>query len=401
MSRYEYSLFWLMVGLGVTLLALGLVIATGALYGGLVTVTLNLPGLTQPEPTITAGAAPVHGGLTPQESGLPAPTPTSLPNSLSEFAENHGVLIGTAVTSGYLYDPQYTSLLTHQFNAITPENEMKFEFIHPEEGRYDFSAGDAIVDFARKNGLKVRGHTLVWGNQLPKWVLEANYSRDEWIGILQDHIYTVVGHFRGADNDHTVVAWDVVNEAISDQGGLFDNFWLQKIGPEYIALAFRFAHEADPDALLFYNDNGGEGLNPKSQGIYNLVQGLVQSGVPINGVGLQMHTALGSTPSSEDIQANMKRLGELGLLVNITEMDVRTQYSDLGLAEKLQQQAQVYRQAMTACLQSPNCKGFYTWGLTDRFSWIPAFTGHADYPLLFDENYQPKPAYDAVLDALR
>jgi endo-1,4-beta-xylanase len=367
-----------------------LTLVAGASRAGLIPAFVNL---SQPSPTTQ---------IKPTTEPTSPPTPTVNPRpSLRSLAEAHGLLVGTAVAPGWLEDATYAEFLTREFNTVTPENSMKFEVVHPEPDRYDFREGDAIVEFARQNGLKVRGHTLVWGNQLPKWLLEGDYTREQWIEILREHITTVVGRYRGANNDHTVIAWDVVNEAVGQQGELFDNFWLQRIGPEYIPLAFQFAHEADPEALLFYNDNAGEGLNPKSQGIYNLVQGLVKSGVPIDGVGLQMHTFINAAPSTLELATNMKRLGDLGLQVQITEMDVRTQYSPASLPEKLKEQANVYRQVMAACLQSPTCSGFSTWGLTDRYSWIPGFTGKPDYPLLFDENYQPKPALEALLELLQ
>jgi endo-1,4-beta-xylanase len=370
---------WILASLALILLVLCLVIAAGVSRTGLNPLLFHILSIT-PTPSLI-------------------PTPTAiLRQSLRLLAEKRGLMVGVAVAPGWLEDPEYANLLTHDFNAVVPEVAMKFEVIHPEPYRYDFSQGDAIVKFARENGMKVRGHTLVWGNQLPEWILQGDYTREQWIEILREHITTVVGHYRDEQNlEKTVIAWDVVNEAVGKQGELFDNFWLQKIGPEYIPLAFKFAHAADPEALLFYNDNAGEGLNQKSQGIYNLVQGLVNSDTPIDGVGLQMHTAAGVAPTTQELVANMKRLGDLGLAVHITEMDVRTQYSNKSTPEKLQDQATVYRQVMAACLQSPNCTGFFTWGLTDRYSWIPGFTGNPDAPLLFDENYQPKPALDAIL----
>jgi endo-1,4-beta-xylanase len=396
----DSRLAWILALLVIVLLLFCLLFALVVTRAGLTPLLLRniFPGAETPQ------AATIS--LTPS----PIPTPTTIPRtSLRSLAEAHGLLVGVSVAPDWLKDPEYTNLLTHDFNAVVPENAMKFEVIHPEPDRYDFSEGDAIVKFASENGLKVRGHTLVWGNQLPKWILEGDYTCDQWIEILREHITSVVGHYRRADSsagseanqEKTVIAWDVVNEAVGKQGELFNNFWLQKIGPEYIPLAFEFAHAADPDALLFYNDNAGEGLNQKSQGIYNLVQGMVNSGVPIDGVGLQMHTATGVAPSTEELAANMKRLGELGLVVHITEMDVRTQYSKKSMPEKLQDQAMVYRQVLAACLQSPNCKSFFTWGLTDRYSWIPGFTGKPDAPLLFDDNFQPKPALDAILDLLQ
>ncbi len=385
MQAFDRTTRTLFILLLLVLFLLCLVLILGAGRAGLIKL-----GLDTRRPDIQSRQATI----VPSDTVDPRPP-------LRSLAEKQGLLIGVAVAPAWLKDPQYAALLTREFNAVTPENAMKFEVLQPQPGEFDFSQGDVIVDFARQNGMKVRGHTLVWGNQLPAWVLDADYSREEWIEILRKHITSVVSHYRAENNAGTVIAWDVVNEAVGEQGELFDNFWLQKIGPEYIALAFEFAHQADPDALLFYNDNGGEGLNAKSQGIYNLVKGLLQAGIPIHGVGLQMHTAPGVAPDSVALIANMKRLGELGLIVHITEMDVRTQYSSAPFEKKLQDQALVYRQVMEACLISPNCTGFFTWGLTDRFSWIPGFTGKPDYPLLFDENYQPKPALDAVLEALQ
>ena len=319
------------------------------------------------------------------------------PPALRDLAEKRGLWVGAAVAEGPLAsDEDYAALLMREFNALTPENAMKFETVHPEPGRYDFSKADAIVAFAKKHNMVVRGHTLVWDNQLPGWVREGSFTHDEWVALLREHILTVAGHYRGQ-----VIAWDVVNEAFDDEGRLRDTLWLRALGPGYIAQAFEWAHEADPDAKLFYNDTGGEGLSLKSDAIYALVQGLLAEGVPIHGVGLQMHIWLDGPPSPEDLAANLQRLGDLGLEVHITEMDVRTQYSQASPAEKLEGQAEVYRRVLAACLNASNCKALVTWGLTDRYSWIPWFTGNPDVPLLFDENGQPKPAYRAVLDTLQ
>jgi endo-1,4-beta-xylanase len=313
-----------------------------------------------------------------------------------------------------LFDLDYSRLLTREFNLVTPENAMKWEIIHPEQERYDFEQADFIVDFARRNGLKVRGHTLVWTLQLPDWVEQGSFTRQEWIDLLRDHIHTVVGRYRGNPGDRTVIAWDVVNEAIQPDGSYLENLWYSTIGPEYIPLAFQFAHEADPQALLFYNDFDAEGMNRKSQAVYDLVKGLKEAGVPIHGVGMEMHITLDGQPTADDLAANLRRLGDLGLIVHITEMDVRTQEatdvlnrSEQSLPDKreyssaLLAQAEVYRRVFTACLQAPNCQAFVTWGLTDRQSWIPGWTGRPDAPLLFDEAGRPKPAYDALIEALK
>jgi endo-1,4-beta-xylanase len=290
-------------------------------------------------------------------------------------------------------DPAYHETLTGQFSALTPENAMKFGPLCSSRGNYDFGEADAIVAVAEEHGMKVRGHTLVWHNQLPSWLIERQWTRDELIEILREHITTVVGHYRGR-----IWAWDVVNEAVEDDGSLRDTLWLQGIGPEYIEMAFRWAHEADPDALLFYNDYNGEGLGKKSDAIYALVADLRKRGVPIDGVGLQMHISLEGAPSPEDVAANMKRLGALGLQVHITEMDVRIQ--EPVTEEKLAAQARIYHSMLDVCLVAPNCTAFVTWGFTDSHSWIPDFFPGSGAALIFDEFYRPKPACSEMVGTL-
>lgn len=303
--------------------------------------------------------------------------------------------VGAAIGGEEWRDPGIAKLLASEFNMLTVGNYMKWESVHPEPGRYDFSHADALVAFARANRMALHAHVLVWENQLPDWLRLGNFGRAELIDILCRHIKTVVGHYRGQ-----VYTWDVVNEAIADDGSFGDNLWLRTIGPEYIAMAFQWAAEADPDAILLYNDFQSEGLNEKSQAIYALAQGLQAMNIPIDGIGLQMHVWLDGPPTPQDLAANMQRLAALGLQVQITEMDVRTQYSTLGLPEKLRQQAEVYRQAMSTCVAAANCKVFVMWGTIDRLSWINEHYG-PDMPLPFDGNNQPKPAYYALIEALR
>lgn len=316
--------------------------------------------------------------------------------SMRLLAKQHDLFIGTAADPGYLQnDSAASQLLAREFNMLVPEVAMKWEIIHPEPERYDFSRGDALVTFARQHGMAVRGHVLVWDLQMPAWVTNGQFTRQEWMQILCTHIKSVVSHYRGQ-----IYAWDVVNEAVNQDGTLRNTFWMNKLGPEHIAMAFQWAREADPNAKLFYNDNGGEGLNPKSQGIYALVQGLQQTGVPIDGVGMQMHTSLDGAPPTIELSANMQRLAELGLEIHITEMDVRLQYSTSDNETKLAQQADIYQQVLSVCLSVHNCKAFLTWGLTDRYSWIPGFTGKPDAPLLYDKDGVPKPAYFAIVKLL-
>lgn len=347
-------------------------------------------------PTCSPIIIPFDPGNTLPFASLPIPKTTSASApTLRLLADKYGLWVGTSVAASLLDDPEYASLLVREFNMVVPEVDMKWEVIHPEVEGYDFSKGDTIVAFAEAHRMAVHGHVLVWEQQLPPYIQEAEYSRQEWIETLCVHVKTIVTHYRGR-----IQVWDVINEALDDQGILRDTIWLRTIGPEYIAMAFHWAHEADPQALLVYNESRAEGLNRKSQAVYALVQGLLNLNVPIHAVGMQLHTALDVHVKQNALQQNMKRLSDLGLQVYITEMDVRLQYSDRSPQDKLIEQAKVYRLVFSACLANPLCKMFETWGLTDRYSWIPDYTGKDDAPLLFDREGNPKPAYDAIMQLL-
>jgi endo-1,4-beta-xylanase len=360
-------------------------------------ISTGLSGATLPPArTNFPSCKPIEGILPFESASLQQIIPPTDAPSMRLLAKQRNVFIGAATDPRYIQsDSAYSQLLAREFNMIVPEVAMKWENIHPDPERYDFSGGDALVTFARQHGMVVRGHVLVWDQQMPAWVTNGQVTRQEWMQILCTHIKSVVGHYRGQ-----IYAWDVVNEAVNQDGTLRNTFWMSKLGPEYMAMAFQWAREADPGAKLFYNDNGGEGLNAKSQGIYALLQGLQQSGVPVDGVGIQMHTWLGGAPPAAELSANMKRLAKLGLEIHITEMDVRLQYSTGDDETKQAEQADLYREMLSVCLSVQNCKAFVTWGLTDRYSWIPGFTGKPDAPLLFEKNGLPKPAYFAIVKLL-
>jgi endo-1,4-beta-xylanase len=316
------------------------------------------------------------------------------PLPLRRLAESHHIEIGVSVGAGYLNDIHYSQTLVREYTIITPENAMKFGIVSTAKDEYDFQEADRIVAFAQRNGLLVRGHTLVWSNQLPDWLITGHYSRDELMVILHDHITTLVTRYRGR-----VYAWDVVNEAFTNDGTLSqDSFWYQGIGPDYVELAFQWAHEGDPDALLFYNDVFGEDMGSKSDGIFALLVQLISQSVPIHGVGFEMHTGVGWSPSPKDVADNIQRLGELGLQVHITEMDVRIPTP--SVSEDLYRQGQIFGDLFSACLSQTNCSAFVTWGLTDAVSWIPYYYPGWGSALLLDENYQPKPAYYAIQQCL-
>lgn len=319
--------------------------------------------------------------------------------SLRSLAAQRGISIGAAMVLTPLREnPIYGEVLAREFNMVTPEDAMKFgPLTRDGRDRYDFSKTDAIVEFAREHQMQIRGHTLVWHNRQPEWLREGEFSRDELIEILRSHIQTVVGRYKGQ-----IAVWDVVNEAIADDGSFRDTIWWRGIGPEYIEMAFRWAHEADPDALLFYNDYGGEGMNQKSDVIFNLVQDLQQQGVPIHGVGLQMHIwNVDKYPKPQQVSQNMKRIGELGLQVQITEMDVGLQKGTGTEEARLAAQANLYGDMLRVCLNADNCTAFVLWGFTDAYSWTRQIEEEPNLPLIFDESFQPKPAYFKLREVLR
>jgi endo-1,4-beta-xylanase len=311
---------------------------------------------------------------------------------LRDAARISGKLVGAAVQSSFLADGRYSAVLARHFNYLTAEYEMKWDAIERSQGSRDFSGGDAIVGFGLASGMQIKGHTLVWHGSVPGWV--SGLPASEFRAAFESHIKSVAEHFRGR-----VAAWDVVNEAIADDGSMRDTVFRQKLGDGYIADAFRLARQADPQARLFYNDYGGEGLNRKSDRIYDLVQGLRMQGVPIDGVGLQMHISASSPPGSGDVAANMRRLAALGLSVNISEMDVRIRDVPGPAQARLDLQKSVYKSIVGACVSEPRCDAVTFWGFTDAYSWIDRQFG-ADDPLLFDEQYAAKPAYYGVFEAL-
>lgn len=318
-------------------------------------------------------------------------TPPSVPSdSLKAAAAARGRLVGTAVQSGLLANPQYNAIAGREFNYVTAEYEMKWNVIEPASGSWNFATGDAIVGYAASQGMRVKGHTLIWHGATPSWV-SALAPGDLRIAF-ETYIRTVVEHYRGR-----VDAWDVVNEAVADDGlSLRDSMFRQKLGDSYVADAFRLARAADPQARLFYNDYGGEGSSAKANRIYDLLRELLSSGVPIDGVGLQMHISANNRPSDASIAANMRRLADLGLVVHISEMDVRINNVSGSEQTRLEVQRATYHDVVRVCVLEPRCEAVTFWGFTDAHTWISG-----DSPLLFDAQYVAKPAYFGVLAALR
>jgi endo-1,4-beta-xylanase len=324
--------------------------------------------------------------------------------SLRQEADRSGMLIGTAVNPTYFSELAYTSTLAREFNLVEPEDALKWHALRPDAKTFDFGSADRVVEFARAHGMRIRGHNLVWATHNPKWLEESQYTPKQLSDLLRDHINRVVGRYRGQ-----VFAWDVVNEAFEEHGQLRPSLWYNRPGigagkgTAYLAQAFRWAHAADPDALLFYNDAEAEGLNRKSNAIYAMVKKFRRRGVPLHGIGLQMHV-FHLEPDVASIAANIARFTKLGIQVHITEMDVGLPVDAAGRVldpADLLRQAQIYREIAAACMQSPGCTALQTWGFTDKYSWIGWFThGTKGAGLLFDRQYKPKPAYDAVREVL-
>jgi endo-1,4-beta-xylanase len=327
--------------------------------------------------------------------------------SLRQEADNAGLLIGAAVRPPQLSEAAYASTLAHEFNMIEPEDAMKWWVLRPDRDTYDFRQGDEVVRFAEAHQMKVRGHCLVWGRYNPEWLTQGHFTPKQLSRFLREHITRVMKHYRGQ-----VFAWDVVNEALDEKGNLRDSLWynqpgigLSAEGTAYIEQVFRWAHQADPRALLFYNEAEGEGMNRKSDAIYAMVRDFKRRGVPIDGVGLQLHipTLDAGMAAAADISSNIARLTALGVQVHITELDVSVPLDSSGMpkSEDLERQAEVYRSIVRACLNNAGCTAIQTWGFTDKYSWIGSHShGTRGHALPFDRAYQPKPAYRAVWEEL-
>jgi endo-1,4-beta-xylanase len=336
--------------------------------------------------------------------------------TLRTLGQRHDLYLGTAVDMAALADPadpRYREIVAREFSTVTAENEMKWENLEPTRGTYNFGPADELVAFAKRNNQKVRGHVLVWQNQLPAWltsgVEDGSISKAELRDILRNHITTVVSHFKGK-----IWQWDVVNEAVSDPWDdpptlHYKGFWAQHLGKDYIADAFRWARAADPKALLFYNDynieafGSGDPANDKTQFVYDMAKRLLREGVPIDGIGSQGH--LGTQYGNYDtlqVAAALKKFARLGLATAFTEVDVRSQLTEGVQAgdsdeinPRLQASAANYSTLLRACLADRHCLSFTVWGFTDKHSWVPGW--FRDPPegmaTIMDEQYQPKRAY--------
>ena len=300
-----------------------------------------------------------------------------------------GRYFGSDMTGNLLSQSTVTQLQSQQFNMVTPGNEMKWDTTEPSNGTFNFGPGDQIVSYAQANGERVRCHNLVWQSQLPSWVSSLPASQVQ--AAMETHITTEAAHYKG-----NCYAWDVVNEPFNSDGSFVADPFYNAMGSGYIADALRTAHAADPNAKLYLNDYNIEGENAKSNAMFSLAQSLLAQGVPLNGIGFESHFILGQVPS--DMQANMQRFANLGLDVAVTELDDRITLP--ATSANLQQQATDFSTVVKDCLGVSRCVGVTQWAVGDADSWVPGTFSGQGAATMFDQNYNPKPAFSAVQNTL-
>jgi endo-1,4-beta-xylanase len=381
-------------------------------------VGLDLPDGLFPDKTIYIGrVVSPHSKLTIQSLSLqivPEGKFVRKEPTLRQIAEKSGISLGTEFSWWRMQDSRYYDLIFDNYDTLIL-SEFSWKGFWRGRGDYDFESLDRIVDWAIRHGFRVRASHLVWGateessQVIPDWLKRGNFSRDEYIQILKEHITTIVSHYKGR-----VTEWSIANEAISRSAWKGSDFWMDKIGPQYIEMSFKWAHEADPNAILIFNDNNNE--SPRDgdtrriiNGMYQTVKSLKAQGIPIDVVGMQMHLLLKYSspipPTKQGVIDTMRKFGELGVKIYITEFDIDVHKVPGTQQERWQFQANLYRDMVEACLESGVCTSFATWGVSDSTSWITCQeqwcvnVPDAD-PLMFDKDFKPKPAYFAVRDVL-
>lgn len=328
-------------------------------------------------------------------------TPVGTPTADGSLQAGLPFPFGAAVNISLLKNnAAYRATVAKEYSSLTAENAMKTGALHPQQNTYDWADADYLVDFAKQNNKRIHGHTLVWYKSLPAWITNFQGDAAAWENLLKTHIQTIVGHFKGK-----VASWDVVNEAFEDNGTLRNSIWLQKLGPDYIARCFTYAHEADPDAQLFYNDYGHEYGPTKRAAILSLVNDLKSRNIPINGIGMQMHTRYNMAESNWLTAINTA--AQTGLKVHISELDIAMNPDNIqnltfsaALAET---QAQKYLYIVKAYNAIPKAQqfGITTWNVSDADTWITGNYSRPDWPLPFDSNYARKPAYQGILNGVK
>ncbi|MBR6450855.1 MAG: endo-1,4-beta-xylanase [Fibrobacter sp.] len=327
--------------------------------------------------------------------------------TIRELAKERGRFIGTILNSEWFNDaiePEFEEIHKTQFNVVVAENEMKFDATEPKEDEFNFEKGDKMVKYAQANGIRVRGHALAWHSQVAGWVNNYSGQKEKLLAVLKNHITKVVSHYKGQ-----VAEWDVVNEAINDEYNAGwrsqGSVWYEGIGAEFLDSAFVWAHAADPDAELCYNDYSIEwGLREGSKAsfVVEQVKRWKKNNIPITCVGTQTHIEIAHETTPQNVRALAKALAELNVTLNITELDIGFPKGSAGnlSAADYAKQGHLYRQFMDVFLEEPNMGEFVIWGLTDAHSWLDEQQGKTE-GLLYDKQYKPKPAFDSVMASLK
>jgi endo-1,4-beta-xylanase len=301
-----------------------------------------------------------------------------------------GFYVGAAIKSNELLsNRQYREIVLAQFNSVSTENTFKAEYIQPQEKCFDWKEAEYLAGFCAKNNKRLHGHTLIWHQGIPDWMHGFKGDRQAWINLLKTHIQTIVKRFKGR-----VSGWDVVNEAFNEDGSLRAGLWLENIGPEYIELSFLFAQEADPAALLFYNDFSLEYNPVKRIAVLNCFDTLRGKGIRVDGIGLQLHMQLEQPEIS--LHGTLTEIVKAGFMIHLSEIDISVNHAGTIEAvtdERLAKQAQIAVDVIAAYAQVPAKLryGATFWGVGDADSWMRTY--RYDSPLLFDDNYNAKPVY--------
>ncbi|KAH7244749.1 glycoside hydrolase superfamily [Fusarium solani] len=327
--------------------------------------------------------------------GLLASSPVSA--QLNSLAQAAGLqYFGTTVDNGYLSDEAYKALAddTEEFGQLVPENGQKWDSTEPTNGKFSYEKADVVPDLAKKNGQILRCHALTWHSQLPSWVSGGSFSKEELTTIIEAHISNVVGHYKG-----DCYAWDVVNEAIGDDGNWRDSVFYQTLGTDYLAISFNAARKADPDARLYYNDYNLEGNGAKTERALELVKIIQDAGAPIDGVGFQGHLIVGQTPSRANLVTVLKRFTALNVEVAYTELDIR--HASIPASESaLKTQGDDFANVVGSCLDVEGCVGVTIWGVSDKYSWVPNTFSGAGEALIYNDQYEKKPAWTSISSLL-
>lgn len=324
--------------------------------------------------------------------------------SLKKLAELRTVKIGNFAIRNHLTDKTYDDILTSQFDFALADNTPNWYFtdggLRPSKTTYNWKQMDEVMAFSEKNKMPVEAHHYVWGEEkwLPDWLKQGKFSHEELMDVLKDHIMTVGQHYKAR-----IATWTVVNEAFTRQQHLFglSDWWADNTGSQiYIDQSFIWARQADPNSKLLLNDFNNEAINDTSNAMYDYIKGALDRGVPIDGIGMQMHLDGGHPPTKDEVISNMKRFASLGLGVYVTEFDVNMNDVKANAQDKNKIQENIYYEMMRACIESRVCHSFAYLGITDSETWYKHIGLKDPRPLMFDEKYKPKPAFYGIRTAL-